>query len=121
MKLKLDENLSLRACSRLAEDGHDVSSVALQKMEAEPDSEVIAACLREGRVLVTLDLDFANPFIFPPSEYPGIAELRLPKKASAEDGLQVVATLAEGLQKNDITGKLWIVERSRIRIYQQPE
>jgi hypothetical protein len=60
--------------------GHDVSTVTLQRMESEPDAAVIEACRREGRALVTLDLDFANPLDYRPSEYAGIAVLRLPKK-----------------------------------------
>lgn len=30
-----------------------------------------------------------------------------------------VQTLIGGLEREDITGKLWIVQRGRIRIYQQ--
>jgi predicted nuclease of predicted toxin-antitoxin system len=101
--------------------GHDVSTVALQRMESEPDAAVMDACRREGRALVTLDLDFANPLDYRPSDYAGIAVLRLPKKASAEDLRQTVQTFARGLDLNPLAGKLWIVEKGRIRLYQQDD
>ena len=121
MKLKLDENLGQRGRALLTAAGHDVSTVALQRMESEPDAAVMDACRREGRALVTLDLDFANPLDYRPSDYAGIAVLRLPKKASAEDLRQTVQTFARGLDLNPLAGKLWIVEKGRIRLYQQDD
>ena len=120
MKLKLDENLGDRGRALLVAAGHDVATVPQQQMGAASDAALIAACRSEGRALVTLDLDFANPLDYRPSEYPGIAVLRLPKDTSPSDLLQTMQTLAGGLETNAITGQLWIVEKGRIRIY-QPE
>jgi len=121
VKLKLDENLNERGSALLVAGGHDVSTVVLQKMQAAVDAEVIEACRKEGRTLVTLDLDFANPLRFRPSQYPGIAVLRLPKKASIDNLLSAVRTLVEGLKHNSLAGKLWIVEIGRIREFSEED
>jgi predicted nuclease of predicted toxin-antitoxin system len=118
MKLKLDENLGKMTASLFQSGGHDIQTVQDQGLSGAADRKVIAACHSEQRCLVTLDLDFANPLVFNPAEHAGIAVLRLPAKPSHEDILDTCNTLIAGLVKEDIMGRLWIVQRGRIREYQ---
>jgi predicted nuclease of predicted toxin-antitoxin system len=117
VNLKLDENLGHTAAELFRRAGHGVETVHTQKLSGAPDAEVIAMCRREQRCLVTLDLDFSNPLMFKPWEYAGIAVLRLPAKPSHDDVLRVCQTLIAGLAQETITGKLWTVQRGRIREY----
>jgi len=121
MRLKLDENLGKRGQSILQTAGHEVSTVAHQQLGGATDEELIAQCRTERRGLVSLDLDFANPLRFQPSQYPGIAVLRLPAKPSAADLMVLIRTLAHALTRDPLEGKLWIVEFGRVRVYQEPE
>jgi predicted nuclease of predicted toxin-antitoxin system len=82
-----------------------------------PDHELIALCRSESRALVTLDLDFANPLQFWPSNYAGIAVLRLPSPCSYGHLSTAIMTLARALETESLERKLWIVELDRIRIY----
>jgi hypothetical protein len=120
MKFKLDENFGQRCVELLSAARHDVATVASQCMSGAADADLLGACRREERCLVTLDLDVSNPLRFPPAGTSGIAVVRLPGRASHPDLLNAVATLAKALETESITGKLWIVEVGRIRSY-RPE
>ncbi len=117
MKIKLDENLGRRGGAVFRVAGHDVDSVVDEGLASAADDAVRAAATRAERVLVTLDLDFANPLRHPPAGTPGIAVLRLPEPLTPSliDGA-VVVLLGE-LGREPIDGRLWIVEVDRIRIY----
>ena len=60
VKLKLDENLNERGRALLAGAGHEVSTAISQGLHGTVDEALIEICRRQGRGLVTLDLDFAN-------------------------------------------------------------
>lgn len=118
MKLKLDENLGASARDELVRVGHDVTTVPDQALTSATDEALIEHCRAEGRALVTLDLDFANPLRFPPQRYPGIAVLRLPPRPSLATILVLVRTLAGALEKEPLAGKLWITEVGRVRVHE---
>ena len=60
VRAKLDENLGRTCLDLLSAAGHDVSTVFEQGMTSWPDESLLAVCREEGRVLVTLDMDFSN-------------------------------------------------------------
>lgn len=119
MKLKLDENLGRRAVRFFLQAGHDAATVASEGLGSAADRDLIEACRREGRCLVTLDLEFGNPLLFKPSDYAGIAVLRLPRKPGHDDLRAAVETLIGAFRKENIDGRLWIVQKGRVREYQE--
>jgi len=120
VRLKIDENLGSRGAELFRRAGHDVATVPEQGLCGAIDYDLIKICRDERRALVTLDMDFGNPLLFRPGDYFGIAVLRLPPRPSHEDLLDTIRTLIGGLARETIKGRLWIVQRGRIRAY-QPE
>lgn len=121
MKLKLDENLGKGIAETLRQGGYEVATVPDQGLFGIEDRTLIETCHREGRCLVTLDLEFGNPLLFNPSDYSGIALLRLPPKPTPQDLSDAAHTLIGGLERESIMGKLWVIQRGRIREYQPEE
>ena len=118
MKVKLDENLARQVAELFRIHGHDVRTVPEEQLCAAADEDLIQTCRTEGRCLVSLDLDFGNPLLFKPNQFAGIAVLRLPRKPSPDDLLETVRTLINALTREDPARKLWIVQKGRIRVYQ---
>ena len=67
----------------LRELGHDVSTVYDQGLRGREDHEIAEVCRAEGRVLISLDLNFSNIQMFPPETYAGLIVLRLRAKGRA--------------------------------------
>jgi predicted nuclease of predicted toxin-antitoxin system len=83
LKFKLDENLDVRLVAAMLEKGLNADTVLSEALSGASDDGILEVCKKTGRVLVTLDLDFANPFRFPPQSAPGILVLR-PQRARVE-------------------------------------
>jgi predicted nuclease of predicted toxin-antitoxin system len=119
MKVKLDENLGTLGKSLLAAEGHDVATVAEQRMSGAEDASIYAACQAEGRVPVSLDRDFAYTLRFPPEATRGIVVLECKGRLSPSAILARVSEFAALLRTRPIDCELWIVEPGRIRIHER--
>ncbi len=115
MKFKTDQNLPIEVADLLRAAGHDATTVGEQQLGGAIDTKVVSVCRREGRVLVTLDLDFANIRNYPPDHYPGLIVLRLTRQDKPKV-LKTVARIIPLLASEEVTGRLWIVDEHQIRI-----
>ena len=115
MKLKIDENLPFEAATLFQAAGHNAATRFDEELVGASDSEIARAAQAEGRVLVTLDVDFADTQTYPPTDYSGIVVLRL----GHEDKPRVLAVLRRvlaALADQDPSRQLWVVSQDRIRI-----
>lgn len=117
MKIKLDENLGNQSIELFREAGYEAATVSEQDLGGASDGELIEACRAEGRVLVTLDLDFSNVLRFPPERYTGIAVLRVPHPIKLDTIRERVRVFLRASEHEILHGRLWIVEQDRIREY----
>ena len=115
MKFKVDENLPIDVAERMRQVGYDTATALEQNLSGKSDSEVSSVCQQEGRILVTLDTDFADIRTYPPQESPGFIVLRL-QRQDKDHVMAVVDSLLEAFRKETPEHSLWIVEEDRIRI-----
>ena len=117
MRVKLDENLPLpvQFKSLVTASGHDAATAVDKGLGGAPDGAIASAYTAEERVLITLDLDFADIRTYPPKAYAGTIVFRLPR-AVRDAVLAVGAVLIERLKESSPEGQLWIADDSRIRI-----
>lgn len=72
MRFKGDENIPLQAIQLLADHGHDVTTVADERLKGGSDTRVLAAATAEQRMVLTTDRGFADIRAHPPGTHPGI-------------------------------------------------
>jgi predicted nuclease of predicted toxin-antitoxin system len=99
----------------LTKANYDAVTVIAQRMVGGPDPNLATVCNSESRVLVTLDLDFADIRAYPPAEYPGFIVLR-PTSQAKSHVLKLLQLAIERLPSEELTGKLWVVDERGIRI-----
>lgn len=119
MRIKLDENIPVQAKELLAAANHSVDTVFDELLNGKSDEVVIEACRHEGRVLFTLDLDFADIRLYPPNQYTGIVVFR-PHSGAAPVVLSLLARCLAVIAHDEVRGSLWIVSESGIRIHSPP-
>jgi predicted nuclease of predicted toxin-antitoxin system len=115
-KFKLDENLPKEAADLLQDAGYDAATIWDQQMVGAPDSKVASVCKDEDRVLVTLDLDFADIRLYRPADHAGIIVLRVPQQ-DKQNVLEIIDRLIPVLAQESAAGLLWVVDNKRIRIH----
>jgi predicted nuclease of predicted toxin-antitoxin system len=115
MRLKLDENLSRHLKPTLAALQHDVTTAADEQLLGKNDLEMAAAATREGRILLTLDLEFADLRKHPPGEHPGVLLFR-PVTYGPLAVNRFIETYIKGADLPSLAGCLVVVEPSRVRV-----
>ena len=117
MKFKIGENLPAEAAQILRDSGFVADTVADEDLSGSDDEVVATRSRSEDRVLVTLDLDFANIRAYPPGEHSGIIVLRV-KRQDKATVLTYVRRWATALANRKPDGELWIVDGNRRRFRQ---
>ncbi len=120
MRVKPDENLTRHPKAALMDRGHDVETIADEGLLSQTDSAVAAAAKSEGRVIFTLDSDFADVRRFPPGEHPGVVLFR-PRTIGPRAVNAFIESFAARPDLADLAGALVIVEPHRIRMRQRDE
>lgn len=117
MRLKIDENLPVETAHILQQAGHEADTVHTEGIGGADDATISKICRAENRILITLDLGFADIRSYPPSEFEGIIVLRLARQDKPHV-ITIIQRLTKALTSEDLRGKLWFVDEKRIRVRQ---
>jgi predicted nuclease of predicted toxin-antitoxin system len=115
MKFKVDENLPIEVAQLLRTGGHDALTVDEQLLGGRMDRVIAQICQQEERIIITIDLDFADIRAYPPENFPGLIVLRL-KRQDKFSVMETLRRLLPLLEREPVRQRLWIVEEDRIRI-----
>jgi predicted nuclease of predicted toxin-antitoxin system len=115
LKFKVDENLPEELTQLLRDAGWDSASVVEQHLGGADDPLVAQVCSAENRILITFDRGFSNIKRHPATGLQGIVVFRL-KRQDKRHVLNVSSRLVHELQQRELSGEIWIVHETRIRI-----
>jgi predicted nuclease of predicted toxin-antitoxin system len=115
MKLKLDENLSRHLKPVLTAQGHDALTAADECLLSRPDTEIARAAGSEGRMLLTLDVEFADLRKYPPGSHPGIILFR-PISLGPLSVNRFIADFTKSTDLHRLAGCVAVVEPGQVRV-----
>jgi predicted nuclease of predicted toxin-antitoxin system len=115
MKLKLDENLSRHLKPVLSAMEHDVMTVADENLLSRPDTEIALAAKAENRLLLTLDVEFADLRKYPPGSHPGVILFR-PYSLSPISVNKFIADFIHHADLNNLSACVAVVDPTHVRV-----
>ncbi|MGH9432693.1 MAG: DUF5615 family PIN-like protein [Terriglobia bacterium] len=119
MRLKLDENLPRSLKEKLRALEHDVRTVEDENLLSRPDTVVAGAAREEGRILLTLDVEFGDLRKYPPGNHPGIILFR-PRSFGLMTVQRFVEEFARQTDLQVLTKCVVVVDPNRIRVRHPP-
>jgi predicted nuclease of predicted toxin-antitoxin system len=115
VKVKLDENLSRHLKPVLSQMGHDAVTAADEGLLSQPDSEIAAAARAEDRILLTLDIEFADLRKHRPGSHPGIIVFR-PTSYGPTAVNAFIADFVRSVDLSRLASCVVVVDAQRVRV-----
>jgi predicted nuclease of predicted toxin-antitoxin system len=112
---KLDENLSRLLAPVLSSLGHDVTTAAEEGLLSRPDTAVAAAAKNDGRLLLTLDLEFGDLRKYPPGAHPGVILFR-PRSYGPVTVNRIVGEFIRTNGLELLAGCVAVIDPDRVRV-----
>lgn len=119
LAVKLDENMARAHVDLLRHAGYDADRVFDEGLSGAADERVWEHVCSEGRLFVTLDLDFSDVRRYEPGTHPGILLIRA-RSRSATAVTEVLARVIAERSLDDLSGCLAVADPSFTRIRRPP-
>jgi predicted nuclease of predicted toxin-antitoxin system len=114
MKFLIDMPLSPALARWLRTEGHDAVHASDRGMHQSPDSELLDLALREGRVIITADLDFPRLLAALRTAGPGLILLRGGNFSEVES-LGCLQRVLASVEPDELGRSIVVVDQERIR------
>ena len=114
MKFLIDMPVTPDAAPHLRAAGHDAIHAVDLGLARSSDNEVLAAARREGRIVITADLDYPRLIALQQADRPGVILFR----GGAYSDREMLALLDRVLARastHDLEHSIVVVDRTRIR------
>ena len=117
MYFLIDASLPRDVARLIMIHGHQAVDVRDVGLRHAHDSKIAAPAQSHRIALISADFDFADIRIYPPSKYSGLVIIDRPEDATVAEVLDLVERFfAHGKLLLELTGRLVIVDKRRIRI-----
>jgi predicted nuclease of predicted toxin-antitoxin system len=119
MKFLLDMGLARSTAEHLRQGGHDAVHLREQGLQRLPDQDIVDKAVREGRIILTHDLDFGRIVALSQAQQPSVVTFRLEdmRAVRVNQYLQEIITRFAGELRQ---GALISVSEQGIRVRRLP-
>jgi predicted nuclease of predicted toxin-antitoxin system len=119
MKFLVDMPLSPKTAEYLRSLGHDaVHAYEIGKAKSS-DEELIAFAEKEGRIIITMDLDFGSILHYTKKKSPGLIIFRI-SFATVETVNAVSTAILQRMKTEEIANSIVVVDDQRVRVRKLP-
>lgn len=119
MRFVADMHIAPRTATFLRTLGHDVVRVDELLLPTATDDTIVAAATRDGRCILTQDLDFSAIVALSGRTVPSVISLRL-SSSRVERVNAVLQEVLPGVEKDLLDGAIVTVQDGRVRVRRLP-
>ena len=119
MRFLADVGVSMRTVLALRREGHDAMHLREEGLQRLPDDKILEKARREGRIVLTFDLDFGDLLAIGLSDSPSVIVFRLQNETPASVIPKLMSVIGERKEELD-SGALVVVEDARYRLRRLP-
>jgi predicted nuclease of predicted toxin-antitoxin system len=119
MRLLADMHVAPRTVTFLRSLGHDVVRVDEMLLPTATDESIVAAATRDGRAILTQDLDFAASVALSGRTVPSVISRRL-SSSRIERVNAVLQEVLPAVEKDVLEGAIVTVQDGRLRLRRLP-
>jgi len=113
MKFLIDENISPKVAEELRKLGYDAIHVREVRLKGHTDEEIMTFAKNKGRVVLTLDIDFADIRNYPLGTHSGIIRLKI-KSASSKRILDCLKSQLPEIMNHPLEAGALVVTNCRV-------